>query len=128
MFCRCAFVKSEEVDGAGTAGGGGDFRLLRPEELVDERRFADVGAAQEGDFRGAGGAGVVGEVVGAHRGEQELGGEAHRFSLEHFPCCWGPRKSCAEAFPSRKTLMKVAALGAGLHPQGKCSISIQPAG
>jgi len=56
--------------------------------LIDERRLADVGAAEEGDFGGAGGAGVVGEVVGAHGGEQELGGEAHRFSLSRLNLQW----------------------------------------
>src|SRR6202161_4264904 len=30
--------------------------------------------------------------------------------LEHFPCCWGSRNSCAAAFSLRKTPIKVAAL------------------
>ena len=76
-----AFMEGEEVDGAGAAGGGGDLRFLGAEQGVDERGLADVGAAQEGDFGGVEGAADVGEVVGAHGGEQELGDETHDLSL-----------------------------------------------
>ncbi len=44
----------EEIDGAGAAGGGGDLRLLRAEERVQQARLANVGAAKEGDLRHGG--------------------------------------------------------------------------
>src|ERR1700733_14787048 len=74
-------VEGEEVDRARAAGRGGDLRFLGTEQGIDQRRFADIGAAEEGDFGGVKGAGRVGEVVGAHGGEQELWNEAHGLSL-----------------------------------------------
>ena len=41
----------EEVDGSGAAGGGGDFGGFGADEGVEEAGLADVGAAEEGDFR-----------------------------------------------------------------------------
>ncbi len=80
-FGFCAFVEGEEVDGAGAAWGGGDFSFFGAEERVDKRGLADIGAAEEGHFGGVEGAGGVGEVVGAHGGEQEFGDKAHGFSI-----------------------------------------------
>ena len=49
------FGESEEIDGAGAAGGGGDFGGFFTDEGVEQAGFADVGAAEEGDLRGGGG-------------------------------------------------------------------------
>ena len=76
-----AVMEREEVDGPGAAGRGGDFRFFRAEQGIDQRRFADVGAAEEGDFGGVKGARRVGELVGAHGGEQKFWNEAHGLSL-----------------------------------------------
>jgi hypothetical protein len=81
----CALVQRKEVDGACAAWSGGDLRFFGAKQRVDERRFADVGAAQEGDLRGVGGAVAIGEVLGAGRGEKELWNETHRFELT---CFW----------------------------------------
>jgi len=51
------------------------------EESIDERRLADVRAAEKGDLGCVEGLGDGGEVGYVRRGEQEYRGESHRSSL-----------------------------------------------
>jgi len=95
----------EEVDGLGASGGVAGLGDLRSDEGVDEARFADIGAAEEGDLRRAG----CGELPGVGGGGDELGEELHDFSVagaggkskERFICALRSRGSLRASLRQR---------------------------
>ena len=72
----CVGEEREEVDGAGAAGRGGDFCLAGADEGVEQRRLADVGAAEEGYFW----RGWSGKLCGVEGGEKKFWCEHQRLA------------------------------------------------